>query len=400
MPQEKSPEELQRERDEAMQRLELVLAKSRPKNLATGVSQGVGNIVAGAVGAAGVAVIVPTAGLALGLKHGGILGGTVGVAGGAVVGVLGAVVVAVGGVLQGVTQIVRGVVATPEAFTAPRQGKWWNENEGKWVKTSLPEEVENVLKGAPDDDQDILGGVQNEIDASINLGAGGGEVKDMAYYDALEVPSNAEPSAIKRKYYLLARRYHPDKVGPDDKEAADKFKEAAEAYQVLSDPALRAKYDKEGKGGLSADKTEVAEGAHPNLDPAILFAFLFGSDKFYDYIGRLSTATSASIGDSPKISLVDARKLQKRRVTRLALKMAAKIEPWVELSKAAGAPNGSTVEEQWKAEAVELSKASYGHQLVTTIGKVRLLKCRYLCEMDFPVADSVSTICVCAYYIY
>jgi hypothetical protein len=64
-------------------------------------------------------------------------------------------------------------------------------------------------------------------------------------------------------------------------------------------------------------------------NPAILFAFLFRSDKFNDYIGRLAVATSASIGDSPKISLADARELQKRRILRLALKLASKLEPWV-----------------------------------------------------------------------
>jgi curved DNA-binding protein CbpA len=89
----------------------------------------------------------------------------------------------------------------------------------------------------------------------------------------LEVGPKAEPSAIKRSYYVLARKYHPDKVGKEDKEAAEKFKEIAEAYQVLSDPELRAKYDKEGRGGLSADKTSVAEDM-PKLDPTILFSFL------------------------------------------------------------------------------------------------------------------------------
>ena len=90
----------------------------------------------------------------------------------------------------------------------------------------------------------------------------------------------------------MARKYHPDKVAKDDKEAADKFKDIAEAYQVLSDPELRAKYNKEGKDGLSADRTDVADS--PNqADPAILFAFLFCSDKFGDYVGRLAMATSA-----------------------------------------------------------------------------------------------------------
>jgi curved DNA-binding protein CbpA len=268
-------------------------------------------------------------------------------------------------------QIGRGIVATPESLIAPRQGKWWNEYEGKWVLTKLPEDAEKTLKGITDDDKDILGKVQDEIDASIT-GGHNEEVKDMFYYDILEVPASAEGPAIKRKYYLLAKKYHPDRVSPDDKEAGEKFKDIAEAYQVLSDPELRKKYDTDGREGLSADKTDVAGGVNPNIDPTILFAFLFGSDQFQDYVGRLSTATSASVGDSQKISLSDARTLQKRRVTRLALKLVDKITPWVDEAKAAGGISGFTasIEDQWKSEAVKLSNASYGHQLVTTIGKV------------------------------
>lgn len=168
---------------------------------------------------------------------------------------------------------------------------------------------------------------------------------------------------------MLARKYHPDK-NPGDDEAAEKFKNIAEAYQVLSDPVLRKKYDKEGREGLSPDKTSVADGGAPKIDSAILFAFLFGSDRFTDYVGRLSTATSASIGDSPKISLADAKTLQKRRVTRLAIKLIEKITPWVD-EAIDGKTEHADVEALWTAEAVDLSQASYGYPLITTIGKVR-----------------------------
>ena len=100
----------------------------------------------------------------------------------------------------------------------------------------VSEEEKKVLKGVPDDDRDILGGVQDEIDASVRIDpnkGGSGEVVDMFYYDVLEVPANADHAAIKRKYYLLARKYHPDKVGPDDKESADKFKDIAEGRFIL-----------------------------------------------------------------------------------------------------------------------------------------------------------------------
>lgn len=363
----KTPEELEKERAAALQQLEQLLSTSRPKNLAQGLSSGISNIVSGAVGAAGVAVLAPTVGLAFGVSRGGLLGGVVGVAGGAVVGALGAAALAVGGAVSGVAQVGRGVAAVPQSILAPSEGKWWNETQGKWVLTNMNSE-KNHLQGVPDDDSDILGKVQEEIDASVELSAGGssGDVKDMFYYNCLEVPANAEPAAIKRNYYLLARKYHPDKT--DDAEAPEKFKNIAEAYQVLSDPKLRTKYDKEGKEGLSPDKTSV--GGSPNIDPAILFAFLFGSDLFTPYIGRLSTATSASVGDSPKISMEDAMALQKRRVTRLASALIKKITPWV-TEAVDGKTEHHEIEAAWLIEAEDLSKASYGHQLVTTIGKVR-----------------------------
>lgn len=232
------------------------------------------------------------------------------------------------------------------------------------------EEEAKILEDVPEDDDDILGKIKENLDASFKLSKGDGagtEVVDMYYYEILEVTSDADQATLKRRYYTLARQYHPDKVGVDDKESADKFKDIAEAYQVLSDPALRDKYNKDGRDGLSADKTDVAAGM-ANMDSDMLFAFLFGSDLFYDYVGRLATATSASIGDSPEVSVQDARKLQKRRVTRLALNLITKISPWISQVHA-GAADGEALEAGWKDEAIELSKASFGFELVTTIGK-------------------------------
>ena len=381
--QQKRKEQLEQERQAAAQQLEQILSTSRPKNLVQGVSRGVSNIVAGAVGGAGVAVILPVAGLAAGLQAGGLLGGVVGVAGGAVAGALGGAALAVAGAVSGVAQVTRGVAAVPQSLLAPRQGKWWNERTGQWVLTDMTVEAER-WQGIPEDDADILGKVQQEIDDSIEFTTTAGAVKDMTYYNSLEIPATAEPAVIKRQYYLLARKYHPDKQkdGDDTQQAADKFKEIAEAYQVLSDPTLRQRYDKEGPQGLSPDKTSTAGSGDgkPPVDPALLFAFLFGSDLFYDYIGRLSTATSASVGDSPKIDWKDAQTLQQRRVTRLAVKLIAKITPWVEQSGEGSLENDHTnIEALWQAEAVELSKASFGYPLVTTIGKVRVCEfCLFL----------------------
>ncbi len=62
------------------------------------------------------------------------------------------------------------------------------------------------------------------------------------YYEVLGVDRNADDAAIKSAYRKLAKKYHPD-MNPGDKEAEQKFKEASEAYAVLSDADKRRKYD-------------------------------------------------------------------------------------------------------------------------------------------------------------
>lgn len=70
------------------------------------------------------------------------------------------------------------------------------------------------------------------------------------YYEVLGVSKNADEAEIKKAYRKLALKYHPDK-NPDDPTAEDKFKEAAEAYEVLSDSNKRAQYDRFGHAGMN-----------------------------------------------------------------------------------------------------------------------------------------------------
>ncbi|KAH8093219.1 DnaJ-domain-containing protein [Cristinia sonorae] len=100
------------------------------------------------------------------------------------------------------------------------------------------------------------------------------------FYDLLGVPVDVKDVDLKKAYRKQAIKYHPDKNPSPD--AEEKFKDISKAYQVLSDPNLRAVYDRNGakmvdkEGGVSMD------------DAAGFFANVFGGDRFNDYIGEIS----------------------------------------------------------------------------------------------------------------
>ena len=82
------------------------------------------------------------------------------------------------------------------------------------------------------------------------------------YYDLLGVSKDASPSDLKSAYRKLALKLHPDR-NPGDPQAEEKFKEAAEAYSVLSDADKRQRYDAYGHAGLGG------AGGGAGFDPTI-----------------------------------------------------------------------------------------------------------------------------------
>jgi len=95
------------------------------------------------------------------------------------------------------------------------------------------------------------------------------------YYEVLGVNRDADDDAIKKSYRKLAMKFHPDR-NPNDKSAEDKFKEAKEAYEILSDANKRAAYDRFGHAGVDGQSGMGGAGAQGFSSFADAFGDIFG----------------------------------------------------------------------------------------------------------------------------
>ena len=127
------------------------------------------------------------------------------------------------------------------------------------------------------------------------------------YYEVLGVSKGASDSEIKKAYRALAKKYHPD-MNPGDKEAEVKFKEASEAYAVLSDPDKRRQYDQFGHsafdGGAGGGGFDFS-----GMDMGDIFGDLFGGGFSEFYGGRISKSRpskGANIRTSVRITFEEA----------------------------------------------------------------------------------------------
>ena len=224
-------------------------------------------------------------------------------------------------------------------------------------------------------------------------------------YEVLEVPRDATKSQITKAYYRLAKQYHPDK-NPDNPEAEERFKLISEAYQVLTDPEKRERYDKYG----TVNDNDMEMG------PDELFRSLFGAGRFDEYFNTpfVETNEEEEDGDDDSNSsdsdsdiddesvkgkakdtakddgkdkadekkekkekdeskMTEEEKMQrkemkraKRRMKNLAKKYRARLNSIIE----SGALKNKKKRGGLEAEAAELAEAPGGPELLSALGYV------------------------------
>lgn len=184
-----------------------------------------------------------------------------------------------------------------------------------------------------------------------------GKVKDTSLYDVLGVDPDATDSAIKKAYYLQAKRCHPDR-NRDDPNATEKFQKLGEAYQVLSNEHTRMLYDSNGMEGLDENNFETMEAKK-------LFDMLFGSDQFEFLVGELQLASLASNvdeeGNAPDEEFM--KRVQKTRVRKLVDELLRILRPWTDGDKSAFI--------QWAyTKAACMVESNSGPAMLYTIGQI------------------------------
>ncbi|WWC92369.1 uncharacterized protein L201_007326 [Kwoniella dendrophila CBS 6074] len=220
---------------------------------------------------------------------------------------------------------------------------------------------------------------------------------DLAYYEVLGLDSQCTHEEVKKAYRRLAIKLHPDK-NRDDPDAEEKFKQISIAYQVLSDPELRHKYNEFGQKNGGG----VAEPAGGFQDPEEVFGKMFGGDRFEDLIGQISIGKDMKdafqqqheqqepgdfmIGPTGKPMMTpdamqrkmirdravaeEKARIRKERVDKLAKNLVNKLNIYTEAAK--GPEDklvGASFREICRLEAEDLKEESYGTELLNAIGR-------------------------------
>lgn len=315
----------------------------KPRDACAGVFSGVKSIAKGVTLGTASLLVCPV----VGVSHEGLSGFLKGVG----AGVLAAVTLPITGVGVASYQLMRGIINTPSAICNKASGKKWNRRDCKWQENwySLDEEISEYSKYNQYQvfklESENGGAVEEKIYTSR-------PVIDTEFYKILNVSTKATQDEIRKQYYKLAKKYHPDKNS--DAKSVELFQRLGEAYQVLGDEDRRAKYDAYGKEACSD---------MPILDSSLFFMILFGSDSFEPFIGKLSMAlyVELEIKEGAPPTDYDFEKYQTAREVKLAAELRDRVRPFL-------FEDGIKWKAQMETIANDLCQNSFGTAIVEAIG--------------------------------
>jgi DnaJ domain/X-domain of DnaJ-containing len=159
---------------------------------------------------------------------------------------------------------------------------------------------------------------------------------------ALLLPHACRPAAVTP--------HHADK-NPDNVEATQRFQALGQAYQVLSNPDLRARYDAHGAAGLDVEY----------VDPGVVFGALFGSELFEPIVGEFLIAAATRRGR--ELSERELAALQEARIGKLLVSLKARLAPFL-------AGEAEAFREVHTVNAAQLAAASFGSVMLVAVGRV------------------------------
>mmetsp|Transcript_23468 Transcript_23468/g.49120 ORF Transcript_23468/g.49120 Transcript_23468/m.49120 type:complete len:686 (-) Transcript_23468:90-2147(-) len=350
----------------------------KPRDVIEGMRSALSNAIRGTFYGLAAAIASPIGGLKFGAG---------GVVAGLITGVILGVSMPLVGFAIGGYQMLRGLVETPVAIMDGFIGcKIYDEARGTWEEYRLDEDADDIKRALREEEKGQNKTKNNNHPSGSNNNGNNNNsnssrrrVKNSEYYDLLGVKTDAAPSDIRSAYRKRARSVHPDK-NPDDPNAEKKFRELSAAYQTLSDPAKRKRYDSSGVGVDPEQPDGGEDGAGVMVDPIVFFAVLFGSEAVEPYIGELGMATtfdallklgsvsSASFDSWEDVKTAfgwsEAALKRRKRETDIAVHLRKRVSDYVDGYLALEAFRDSC----WE-EAVGIAKGgSYGASFLLAIG--------------------------------
>jgi molecular chaperone DnaJ len=204
------------------------------------------------------------------------------------------------------------------------------------------------------------------------------------YYEILGVPRDADEATIKKSFRRLARELHPD-VNRHDPDAEEKFKEAAEAYEVLSDADRRATYDRYGREGLRSG------GYAPNFEGfgsvSDLFEAFFGGGTLGDLFGMAGARAGGAIqgGDVAVTAEIDLAEAARGAEVEVSYEAVAVCEHCHGNGAEPGTPIETCPRCQGTGQLRAVSRTPFGQVMRTTVCDV--------CQGDGRVARDPCKVC-------